>query len=68
MRAATSSPLFLPLGYFQTQLFPIDAGLRSSLDTELSSPFNQVRLKPGLEVLQRLLDRVLVTTSAYFIR
>jgi hypothetical protein len=58
----------LPLGRNKTGHFPIDAGLGPFLDTDVSSLFNQVRLKPGFEVLQRLLNRVLVTTSPFLIR
>jgi hypothetical protein len=65
VRATTSSPLILPLDCFQTQLFQIRAGLRSSLDTEFSSPFNQIRLNAGLEFPQRLLNRVPVHVPHY---
>src|SRR5215213_11933053 len=52
--SSRSNTLVLPLGCRLTPLTAIDAGLGSILDVEPSSPFDQVRLEPGLEVPQDL--------------
>ena len=45
-------------GHRRKPLPAIDAGIAYASETKLASPFDQVRLEPGLEVLQDLLYRV----------